>query len=115
MNAESSNLGSPRGCFSRQPSRLAGSVAATFYPCSMDGNTESEPTQQTRPEGLDPKTGKPHEPVEIPAEAQHVGPALAPRGEHAAAKGLGGSSKPRAVAVRDTPRDARGVHDPRPG
>src|SRR5947207_2135025 len=29
-------------------------------------------------------------------EAQHVGPALAPRGEHAPAKGLRGSSRPRA-------------------
>jgi hypothetical protein len=27
---------------------------------------EAEPTQQTQPKGVDPKTGKPYEPVEIP-------------------------------------------------
>lgn len=26
-----------------------------------------EPTQKTTPKGIDPKTGKPYEPVEIPA------------------------------------------------
>ena len=29
-------------------------------------DTEPEPTQQTQPKGIDPKTGKPYEPVEIP-------------------------------------------------
>ena len=28
--------------------------------------TESKPTQLTQPKGIDPKTGKPYEPVEIP-------------------------------------------------
>ncbi len=32
----------------------------------MDEDTLSEPTQQTRPKGIDPKAGKPYEPVEIP-------------------------------------------------
>lgn len=27
---------------------------------------ESPPTQKTQPRGIDPKTGKPYEPVEIP-------------------------------------------------
>jgi hypothetical protein len=27
---------------------------------------EAEPTQPTQPKGIDPKTGKPYEPVEIP-------------------------------------------------
>jgi hypothetical protein len=27
---------------------------------------EPTPTQQTQPKGIDPKTGKPYEPVEIP-------------------------------------------------
>lgn len=32
----------------------------------MDEDTPAEPTQQTQPKGIDPKTGKPYEPVEIP-------------------------------------------------
>jgi hypothetical protein len=27
---------------------------------------DAEPTQQTQPKGIDPKTGEPYEPVEIP-------------------------------------------------
>ena len=27
---------------------------------------EREPTQQTQPKGIDPKTGEPYEPIEIP-------------------------------------------------
>jgi hypothetical protein len=27
---------------------------------------DDKPTQQTQPKGIDPKTGKPYEPVEIP-------------------------------------------------
>jgi hypothetical protein len=27
---------------------------------------ESKPTQKTQPKGIDPKTGKPYEPIEIP-------------------------------------------------
>jgi hypothetical protein len=27
---------------------------------------QSEPTQPTQPKGIDPKTGKPYEPIEIP-------------------------------------------------
>jgi hypothetical protein len=33
---------------------------------SDDDQHGSEPTQQTQPKGIDPKTGKPHEPIEIP-------------------------------------------------
>ena len=29
-----------------------------------------EPTQATQPKGIDPKTGKPYEPVEIPVPKQ---------------------------------------------
>jgi hypothetical protein len=29
-------------------------------------DTEQEPTQQTQPKGIDPKTGKPYDPIEIP-------------------------------------------------
>ena len=29
-------------------------------------DTDSEPTQPTQPKGIDPKTGKPYEPIEIP-------------------------------------------------
>jgi hypothetical protein len=31
-----------------------------------DDKHKQEPTQQTQPKGIDPKTGKPYEPVEIP-------------------------------------------------
>jgi hypothetical protein len=33
---------------------------------------DSEPTQQTQPKGIDPKTGKPYEPVEIPVPKRSV-------------------------------------------
>jgi hypothetical protein len=37
----------------------------------MDENQqESEPTQLTQPKGIDPKTGKPYKPVEIPIPTQ---------------------------------------------
>ena len=40
-----------------------------------EDDSQREPTQQTQPKGIDPKTGRPYEPVEIPSpEAQHVGP-----------------------------------------
>jgi hypothetical protein len=32
----------------------------------MAEDHDSEPTQLTQPKGIDPKTGKPYEPVEIP-------------------------------------------------
>ena len=32
----------------------------------MDEDAPAEPAQQTQPKGIDPQTGKPHEPVEIP-------------------------------------------------
>ncbi len=32
----------------------------------MDEDHAPEPTQQTRPQGIDPKTGKRYEPIEIP-------------------------------------------------
>ena len=31
-----------------------------------DQKHDAEPTQQTQPKGINPKTGKPYEPVEIP-------------------------------------------------
>jgi hypothetical protein len=31
-----------------------------------DERHAQQPTQQTQPKGIDPKTGKPYEPVEIP-------------------------------------------------
>ena len=30
------------------------------------GKADSEPTQLTQPKGINPKTGKPYEPVEVP-------------------------------------------------
>jgi hypothetical protein len=36
----------------------------------IEENTEREPTQQTQPKGIDPKTGKPFEPVEIPVPTE---------------------------------------------
>jgi hypothetical protein len=32
----------------------------------MPAEHEPEPTQKTQPKGIDPKTGEPYEPVEIP-------------------------------------------------
>jgi hypothetical protein len=32
----------------------------------LDDQHDVEPTQQTQPKGIDPKTGEPYEPVEIP-------------------------------------------------
>jgi hypothetical protein len=32
----------------------------------MAEDHEREPTQRTQPKGIDPRTGKPYEPVEIP-------------------------------------------------
>jgi hypothetical protein len=32
----------------------------------VDVPENSQPTQKTQPKGIDPKTGKPYEPVEIP-------------------------------------------------
>ena len=31
-----------------------------------DDQHDAEPTQPTQPKGIDPKTGKPYEPIEIP-------------------------------------------------
>jgi hypothetical protein len=42
---------------------------------------EPEPTQQTQPKGIDPKTGKPYEPVEIPVPKRSVFDRLLDRAE----------------------------------
>jgi len=38
----------------------------------MDDDIDQQPTptQQTQPKGIDPKTGKPYEPIEIPVPKQ---------------------------------------------
>ena len=38
-----------------------------------------EPTQKTQPKGIDPKTGKPYEPVEIPVPRRGLFDALIKR------------------------------------
>ncbi len=35
-------------------------------------DTDREPTQKTQPKGIDPKTGKPYGPVEIPVPKRSV-------------------------------------------
>jgi hypothetical protein len=41
----------------------AGRPRSTLFVMTED---KREPTQRTQPKGIDPKTGKPYEPVEIP-------------------------------------------------
>jgi hypothetical protein len=45
-------------------------------------NKAKEPTQQTQPKGIDPKTGKPYEPVEIPVPKRSVFDRLLGRAEN---------------------------------
>ena len=45
-------------------------------------DTEPEPTQQTQPKGIDPKTGEPYEPVEIPVPKQSTWDRLLHRAEN---------------------------------
>lgn len=47
----------------------------------MAEKEQREPTQQTQPKGIDPKTGKPYEPVEIPIPKQGVLERLLDRAE----------------------------------
>jgi hypothetical protein len=42
---------------------------------------ESEPTQHTQPKGIDPKTGKPYKPIEIPVPKRGVWDRLLHRAE----------------------------------
>jgi hypothetical protein len=46
-----------------------------------DEPSRSEPTQLTQPKGIDPKTGKPYEPVEIPVPKRGVFDRLLKRAE----------------------------------
>lgn len=48
----------------------------------MPDDHDSEPTQQTQPKGIDPKTGKPYEPVEIPVPKRSAWDRLLHRAEH---------------------------------
>jgi CspA family cold shock protein len=43
---------------------------------------DAEPTQQTQPKGIDPKTGKPYEPVQIPVPKRGVFDRLLARAEN---------------------------------
>ena len=43
---------------------------------------DAEPTQQTQPKGIDPKTGKPYEPIEIPVPKRNVFDRLLKRAEN---------------------------------
>lgn len=47
----------------------------------MDEDTTAEPTQQTQPKGIDPKTGEPYEPVEIPVPKRSLFDGLLRRAE----------------------------------
>jgi hypothetical protein len=47
-----------------------------------DDQHVAEPTQQTQPKGIDPETGKPYEPVEIPVPKRSVFDRLVGRAEH---------------------------------
>ncbi len=67
---------------------------------------DMKPTQPTQPKGIDPKTGKPlRAGRDTGPEAQHLGSAVAPGGEHAAAEGLSAASLWRSRIAR-TPQDA---------
>lgn len=48
-----------------------------------DDQHTAEPTQQTQPKGIDPKTGEPYEPVEIPVPKQDTWDRLLHRAESA--------------------------------
>jgi hypothetical protein len=47
-----------------------------------DDKQEQQPTQLTQPKGMDPKTGKPYEPVEIPVPKRSVFDRLLKRAEN---------------------------------
>jgi len=44
-------------------------------------DTDPEPTQQTQPKGINPKTGEPYEPVEIPVPERSTWDRLLHRAE----------------------------------
>jgi hypothetical protein len=46
-----------------------------------DDQHDAEPTQPTQPKGVDPKTGEPYEPVEIPVPERSVFDRLLKRAE----------------------------------
>jgi len=48
----------------------------------MTDDHDAEPTQLTQPKGIDPKTGKPYEPVEIPVPKRSVFDRLLGRAEN---------------------------------
>jgi len=50
----------------------------------MAGDIDQQPTltQQTQPKGIDPKTGKPYEPVEVPVPKRGVFDRLLHRAEN---------------------------------
>jgi hypothetical protein len=47
-----------------------------------DGDHDAEPTQKTQPKGIDPKTGNPYEPVEIPVPKRSVWEKVLTRATH---------------------------------
>jgi hypothetical protein len=47
----------------------------------MPDDHDAEPTQQTQPKGIDPKTGKPFEPVPIPTPQRSTWDRLLHRAE----------------------------------
>jgi hypothetical protein len=47
----------------------------------LDDQHDAEPTQQTQPKGIDPKTGEPYQPVDIPVPKRSVFDALLGRAE----------------------------------
>lgn len=47
-----------------------------------DDQHDAEPTQPTQPKGIDPKTGKPYEPVQIPVPKRGVFDRLLKRAEN---------------------------------
>lgn len=57
-------------------------VHALPLPKMTDDQHDAEPTQRTQPKGIDPKTGKPYEPVEIPVPKLGVFERLLKRAEN---------------------------------
>lgn len=48
----------------------------------MADDHEQEPTQLTQPKGIDPKTGEPYEPIEIPVPKRSAFDRLIERAEN---------------------------------
>ncbi len=48
----------------------------------MPDQQDAEPTQLTQPKGIDPKTGEPYEPVEIPVPKRSTWDQLLKRAEN---------------------------------